>query len=1084
MFDFLILSRIKNTLQDARVRVSRKEGSILVYIIVVILVFAVLGAAMVSLFSTSISSSATANESRRAIYLSESGIRYGASELRNNGFSTTEINSLNNTIYKLSPSGEFDIAVFGAWFLSPMDPGLNNKLFAPGDAVPLQVGKGKILSGFFEKNLPAVVSDLFIVAVGNDLSYSDAVAKVNTFSFTPGNYTSFEITVSDDFRVSKEIPDTERGKIGMAVRPFDNGTLTPSGDLDLPRTALNIFPRANGSFIFKEQTYFYKTGKDEGDRFRLYNITAPAGVSFSSVPINKSTDYIILDYNNYFITSKGTSGNVTFGGDLDNAFAVRVSDHRLPDLAPKIGDMQQIETDQNYISGGVDAKGDYLRVGGISGSNLGAVWFKETLNFGGSTDQCSTGECLFKSGIRAFFTLEYSGSGDGLMFALFNGALNGTGSIGGDADLPELLGYGGDSRDSSGNFLDTNRGIKPPKIGLEFDTKRNWDQTFETKPIDFCSGSSLRQNTRNDPDKDSSNAKDYVQYVFWGKSTLLTAACRSDNASYDDNRHDPAGGPAQDWFKSITGAVNTSPAISVDGKTIYIAANDNNVGRLYAFELDDDGYPKPGWTTPFFTSDWGNPVTSPVVGSDGAIYFGSGTKLQAYLPGTPPTSKAGLFPINLPGRIETPAIGKILNVETIYVVSNQAPKFGYVYAFLTGGSPKAGWLPNNPQFLVSNGVSPFLNAPVVSKVNPFIYVTSKEGIVYSFRDSDGNPQSRKPNNSVGSINKPAGIGPGPDGAVYVGADNKKVYALDGINLSNKPSWSTAFSASGNLSSSPAIGPDGAVYIGDDSALLYALASDGIFKWQYPETGNAAGRIQSTPFIDTNNTIYFGSDISNQSVDSRNIYALYSDRTEKWLFDTVFGEVTGTPVVMGDGTVYAGSTNGKLYAINQFATPKSLKNKFITYNAGAVGGVPVTVDIGNSDDWLKVAPSKGPWAVRMEVYRNLDANSNAPVGYYRYELRSWLRQCKEIDCNDVIGSFYDDTRISYSPGLRATQMEQTINLSSDENTKFERFLFGFTSQTAFGDTQTSTIRNLKLSFVRSTDPAVTCDPTWPEGTICP
>ena len=145
------------------------------------------------------------------------------------------------------------------------------------------------------------------------------------------------------------------------------------------------------------------------------------GLIFSSEPINKSTDYIILDYNNYFITSKGSSGNVTYGGDLDHAVALRDSDHRLPIWQPQIDDMRQNKTDENYISGGVDAKGDYMRIGGIGGANLGAMWFKETLNLGGNTDTCSTGECLFKTGIRAFFTLEYSGCGEGLMFALFNG---------------------------------------------------------------------------------------------------------------------------------------------------------------------------------------------------------------------------------------------------------------------------------------------------------------------------------------------------------------------------------------------------------------------------------------------------------------------------------------------------------------------------------------------------------------------------------------------------------------------------------------------------------------------------------------
>ena len=740
-------------LRSFPIRSSRESGNILVYVVMVMLIFAVLGATMVSLFSTSTGSTATANDLRRAIYLSESGIRYAASELRNNGFSTTEITKLNNTIYKSSPSGEFDITVFGAWFIS------STVQYVSNGAIAVEVEKGKIPSGFFEKNLPEVIPDLFIVAIGNDPLSSDATAKVTGFSNTPGNYTSFEFIVSDDFRVSKKInPDTEPGLVGMAVRPFEDGTLTLSGHLDLPKSALNIFPKTKGSFIFKEGTYFYETAKDEGDRFRLYNITAPPGVNFSSGAINKSADYIILNYNNYFITSKSSFGNVTYGGDLDHAVAFRTSDrtsdHRLPTIQATLPDMQQKETNADYISGGVDAKGDYMQIGGISGSNIGAMWFKETLNLGGATDYCDAGECLFKIGMRAFFTLEYSGSGDGLIFALLNGALNQVGSVGGDFESPELLGYAGDSRlNNSGSFLDTTgiKGLRPPKIGLEFDTKRNWDQTFETKPVDFCSGSSLRQNTRNDPDP-SSSTRDYLQYVYWGSDTV-NVPCRTTpvnrSSSYDDNRHDPAAAPAEDWFRSVSGVINTSPAITSDGKTIYIGSNNSDtnptVGRLYAFELDADGYPKPGWETPFFT---GTSVTSPVLSSNGTIYVGSGTSLYAFAPDK--SIKPG-FPFNTAGTVTKPTIG---GDGTIYIVANVAPKFGYVYAIRPDGSLKPDWT-FNPQLIVSVVAAPYVTAPVMSADNSRVYVAAREGSIYAFRTTNGSVDwQRQPG---GVINAPVGV---------------------------------------------------------------------------------------------------------------------------------------------------------------------------------------------------------------------------------------------------------------------------------------------------------------------------------------
>ena len=82
-----------------------------------------------------------------------------------------------------------------------------------------------------------------------------------------------------------------------------------------------------------------------------------------------------------------------------------------------------------------------------------------------------------------------------------------------------------------------------------------------------------------------------------------------------------------------------------------------------------------------------------------------------------------------------------------------------------------------------------------------------------------------------------------------------------------------------------------------------------------------------------------------------------------------------------------------------------------------------------------------------------------------------------------GSFYDDTRLTYSPALRPPQMEQTINLSPTENTSF-RDSFSASRPRPGRATTKALIRNLRLSFVRPTDPTVTCDPNWPDSTTCP
>ena len=106
------------------------------------------------------------------------------------------------------------------------------------------------------------------------------------------------------------------------------------------------------------------------------------------------------------------------------------------------------------------------------------------------------------------------------------------------------------------------------------------------------------------------------------------------SSTYDDNRHNPGGSPASDWSLSLTGLVNTSAAVSADGRTVYVASNNSDtnptVGRLYAIDLDAEGYPLAGSGTPFFVGS--NGVTSPVLDSSGNIYVGAGNALYVHRP--------------------------------------------------------------------------------------------------------------------------------------------------------------------------------------------------------------------------------------------------------------------------------------------------------------------------------------------------------------------------------------------------------------------------------------------------------------------
>ena len=68
--------------------------------------------------------------------------------------------------------------------------------------------------------------------------------------------------------------------------------------------------------------------------------------------------------------------------------------------------------------------------------------------------------------------------------------------------------------------------------------------------------------------------------------------------------------------------------------------------------------------------------------------------------------------------------------------------------------------------------------------------------------------------------------------MYVGSDDKKVYALNGATGAKK--WE--FLTEGGVGSSPAIGFDGTVYVGSNDGRVYAVASssEGLAKAPWPK----------------------------------------------------------------------------------------------------------------------------------------------------------------------------------------------------------------------------------------------------------
>ncbi|WP_261788812.1 PKD domain-containing protein [Methanosarcina siciliae] len=174
---------------------------------------------------------------------------------------------------------------------------------------------------------------------------------------------------------------------------------------------------------------------------------------------------------------------------------------------------------------------------------------------------------------------------------------------------------------------------------------------------------------------------------------------------------------------------------------------------------------------------------------------------------------------------------------------------------------------------------------------------------------------------------------GPDGTIYIGNDDKNLYAF---YPNGTLKWS--YGADGKFSySTPAIDSNGTVYIGNSDCKLYAINPDGTLKWSYA-TG---GYVYSSPTIGPDGRIYVG---------SRDgcLHALYPDGTVMWTYAGGSYFYYGSPAIGPDGTIYAGNYDNKLYAVHPNGTLKwSYETGGTIYNAPAIA-TDGTVYVGSYD----------------------------------------------------------------------------------------------------------------------------------------
>jgi outer membrane protein assembly factor BamB len=190
--------------------------------------------------------------------------------------------------------------------------------------------------------------------------------------------------------------------------------------------------------------------------------------------------------------------------------------------------------------------------------------------------------------------------------------------------------------------------------------------------------------------------------------------------------------------------------------------------------------------------------------------------------------------------------------------------------------------------------------------------------------------------------------------------------------SDKGVWSTSKNKDDTLTLSPKeqwdVGSERTLIMGATDiaknplatlSLRYTVTSQGTpgtLKWRF-ETGDY---VSSSPAIGANGTIYVGSH-------DGYVYALNPDGTLKWRFKADSYIMDSSPAIGVDGTLYVGSYDDYIYALNPDGTLKwRFQTEYYSVVSSPAIGADGTVYIGSVDDYIYALNPDGTLKWRFQT----------------------------------------------------------------------------------------------------------------------
>jgi len=376
--------------------------------------------------------------------------------------------------------------------------------------------------------------------------------------------------------------------------------------------------------------------------------------------------------------------------------------------------------------------------------------------------------------------------------------------------------------------------------------------------------------------------------------------------------------------------------------------------------------------------------TQPVIDSDGTVYVGGDDGfIYAVQPGGAlkwTSSKTGAY------TMTTPAIAGTPDAPRIVVAGSED---GNVYGVNTASGAKA-WT-FTPKLGISTSISSFTSAPMIGSVNYnsntatnkayMVFIGAQNGIFYGVNLANGNQLwSFDTKGQIGfgaALNSFTSYAVGSASVVYFTSTNDytcHLYAMDAYTGRLVWAYDTTdhTSVGKYLYTAPAIGTDGTIYVGGSvsprnaktttyEGRLFAINMDGTLKWKSPVIG---ANITSSPAIGPDGTVYVEDDqfhlLALDPATGNIKWGTPSTATDPGYYDYYY-YTPPCPVVDRDGTIYYTDNDyyssyyyyyyynyGNLYAVNPDGTQKW------AYNTGSVTSSPAlgadgSIIIGGYDE---------------------------------------------------------------------------------------------------------------------------------------